>query len=405
MSVLTTPAPPDAVYARPRLYPLQEAALFTDARYALIEASSKSGKTVGAMAWLLEQALIHRAGEGRNFWWVSPIYAQSKIPFRRMKRQLRPSAGAFRANESELTITLPNETVLWFKGGDQPDALYGEDVYAAVVDEASRVKEESWHALRSTLTATRGPVRLIGNVKGRRNWFYALARRAEAGEPDMHYARITAYDAVGAGVLSQSEVEDARRVLPEAVYRELYLAEPSDDAGNPFGLDAIRRAVAPLAQGPPAAFGVDLAKSVDWSVVIGLDGAGAVCAFDRFQAPWDETTARVLRAIGPTPALVDSTGVGDPILERLQRSGANAEGYPFTAPSKQRLMEGLAAAIQQGEVHFPTGPITAELDAFEYEYTRTGVRYSAPEGLHDDCVMSLALAVRHRTMAGVTRFF
>jgi len=29
---------------------------------------------------------------------------------------------------------------------------------------------------------------------------------------------------------------------------------------------------------------------------------------------------------------------------------------------------------------------------FEFEYTRTGVRYTAPQGLHDDAVMSLALA-------------
>ncbi len=31
-------------------------------------------------------------------------------------------------------------------------------------------------------------------------------------------------------------------------------------------------------------------------------------------------------------------------------------------------------------------------ESFEYEATRTGVRYTAPEGLHDDCVVALALA-------------
>lgn len=37
---------------------------------------------------------------------------------------------------------------------------------------------------------------------------------------------------------------------------------------------------------------------------------------------------------------------------------------------------------------------------FEYDYTRGGVRYSAPHGVHDDCVMALALAVQHH--AGVS---
>jgi hypothetical protein len=381
-------------YHRPPLYPQQEAALFTDARYALVEATTKSGKTVGAMAWFLEQALVHRGGPGHNFWWVAPIFAQAKIPYRRMKRGL--PRDAYAANDTELTLTLPNGSVLWFKGGDHADSLYGEDVYAAVLDEASRVREDSWHAVRSTLTHTRGPVRLIGNVKGRRNWFYQLARRAEAGEPGMAYARITAHEAVAAGVLDAAEVEDARRTLPEAVFRELYLAEPSDDQGNPFGVDAIRRRVAPLSAAPPVAFGVDLAKSLDWTAVVGLDAQGGACHVDRFQAPWDETTARVLRVLGRIPALVDATGVGDPIVERLQRAGARVEGFLFSSPSKQSLMEGLAVAIQQGEVTYPDGPLVAELEAFEYEYTRTGVRYRVAAGLHDDTVMALALAVRCR---------
>jgi phage FluMu gp28-like protein len=273
-------------------------------------------------------------------------------------------------------------------------------VYAAVIDEATRVREEAWHAVRSTLTATRGPIRIIGNVKGRRNWAYQLARRAESGEPDMHYAKITAYDAVAAGVLDAAEIADAKRTLPEAVFRELYLAEPSDDGGNPFGLAAIAAQVAPLSGEEPAVWGVDLAKSVDWTVCIALDAAGAVCRFERWQGPWQATIPRIVALVGDTPALVDSTGVGDPVLEELQAVGRiNFRGYKFTAPSKQQLMEGLAVAIQQQEIHYPDGAIVSELEAFEYAYTRTGTRYSGPEGMHDDCVMALALAVAGRGLS------
>jgi hypothetical protein len=66
--------------------------------------------------------------------------------------------------------------------------------------------------------------------------------------------------------------------------------------------------------------------------------------------------------------------------------------FKFTATSKQQLMEGLAVAIQQRKITFPEGPIKDELEQFEFEYTRSGVKYSAPAGLHDDCVCSLALA-------------
>ena len=351
------------------------------------------------MAWLLEQAAVY-GKPGQNFWWVAPILAQARIPFRRMKRGL--PQGMYSVNETELTLTLANDAVIWFKGGDHPDSLYGEDVYAAVIDEATRVKEESWHAVRSTLTATRGPIRLIGNVKGRRNWAYNLARKAEAGELDWHYAKITAYDAIQAGILAEDEVEDARRQLPDSVFRELYLAEPSDDGGNPFGIDAISAQLAPLhLDCPPDVWGIDLAKSTDWTVFIGLCSHGAVCRFERFQKPWQETIHAICQLPSARRAFLDSTGVGDPVLEAVQRAGWPCEGFKFSQTSKQQIMEGLAVAIQQHQVTYPDGPIRAELDSFEYVYSRTGVHYSAPEGLHDDCVCALALAVNARRGAEV----
>lgn len=378
-------------YTRPPLYKLQEEALFCPERFSVTEAGTKSGKTVGCLCWLLEQALAGKPGQ--NFWWVATVFSTSDIAYRRMQAGL--PRDLFKANESRKTLTLPNNTTIWFKSGEKPDNLYGEDVYACVIDEASRIREEAWHAVRSTLTATRGPVRIIGNVKGRKNWAYRLARKAEAGEPDWHYSRITAHDAVAAGVLAEDEIAGAKSMLPESVFRELYLAEASDDQGNPFGIDHIRGCLVPLGDSQPIVFGWDLARSVDWTVGIGLDSNGRVCRFSRWQSPWEETHRRILDETGETPALVDCTGIGDAPFERLQRSAPNFTGYVFSSSSKQKLMEALAVAIQRREVQFPEGPITAELESFEYEYTRTGVRYTGPQGMHDDCVCSLALAVTH----------
>ena len=264
------------------------------------------------------------------------------------------------------------------------------------MDEASRCKEESWHALRSTLTATQGPVNIIGNVKGRKNWFYHLSRLAQKDGPavGMHYSHITVLDAIAAGVIPPDEVEDARRVLPENVFRELYMAEPADDTGNPFGYDHIVACTGDLAETPPTAFGIDLAKKNDWFVVVGLDANGRVCAFQRWQGvPWDVSVRRVHDIVGEdVPALVDSTGLGDPVLEQLQVGHGNFEGYHFSQVAKQKLMEGLVLSVQSHELTFPLGPITAELQSFEYEYTRIGVRYQAAIGMHDDCVMALGLA-------------
>ena len=404
--VATAPplAPRRAILHLPTLYPKQAAFVRDPARYTVCFATTKAGKSVGMLTWLLGRAW-ELGRPGRDFHWIAPSYPVAKIMFLRLGRWLRradPDAEQWSAHEGELFLRLGNGSRIYFKGGDRPDLLYGPDSWGVVIDEGSRLREEAWHAARSLVTKTEAPIKIVGNMRGRRGWMYQLWLRGRAGEPGVSAHHITALDAVAAGVLSQQEIDDARRTLPDAVFRELYLAEPSDDQGNPFGIDAIRRCVAPLAAGPPVSFGVDLAKSLDWSVVVGLDARGAVCVFDRFQAPWDETTSRVLRALGRTPALVDATGVGDPIVERLQRAGARVEGFLFSSPSKQGLMEGLAVAIQQGEVTYPDGPLVAELETFEYQYTRTGVRYGVAEGLHDDGVMAIALAVRCRAQRRTT---
>ncbi|GAB4036714.1 hypothetical protein GCM10028809_49810 [Spirosoma gilvum] len=413
-------------------------------RYTVVEGATKVGKTAPLIIWLLEQALKGKAGH--NFWWVAPIRSQAKIAFDRMKAQIGVK-NFFTDNKSELTLTLPTGSVIHFKSADNPDSLYGEDVYACVFDEASRAKESAWFAIRSTLTSTKGKCKFIANVRGR-GWYYKLAQKAKnGGDPEYAYRKVTCWDAVMTGGLDPEEVtrnrskifagaddpDDVKRAqavydkllayayaplspkdvknrlslaevlqaksdVPAHVFRELYEAEPSDDGGNPFGVKNLDRAKrSGLAAGPIKSLGVDLASTTDFTVEIGLNNDRAVCLFNRYQLDWELTTTN-LSKLPDVPTGVDSTGVGKPILERMQKGRKHTEGFVFTGSSKQRLIEALATAFQMGEITFPEGgPLEDELYSFEYTHTRTGVRYSAPEGLHDDCVMALALAYdQHR---------
>lgn len=379
---------PEVIEAEaPELYAKQYDAIFAPARYKIVEASTKAGKTTAALIWQLDQACQH-IGE---HWWVAPVYTQADIAYTRAKAML-PAAFVRKAVDSKRLIILTNGSRWWFKTGEKPDNLYGDDVLSAVLDEASRLREASWHAVRSTLTATRAPAVAIGNVRGRSNWFYKLARRAEAGAPNHAYARLTAYDAVEAGVLDAAEIEDARAALPPAVFAELYEAAASDDGSNPFGPEHIDAVTRPLAHGPVVAWGVDLAKSVDFTACFGVNALGQCCHYEAWQhLPWKETRARII-ALDPAPMLLDSTGVGDPILEDVQEARPGVEGYHFNATSRQQLLEGLRAAIHERTITVPE-EVAAQLHACEWAWTRTqGVRYQVFEGMHDDGMMSAGLA-------------
>lgn len=376
----------------PDMYPRQREALMHPARYVFIEGSTKSGKTAGCMTWQMAQVLSRRPGV---HWWVAPIYSQAKIAFKRILKDYDGTGIFARVDNSGLSIDFVNGATWSFKSADNDDALYGEELQSAVIDEASRCKEGTWAAVRSTTTTTQAPIRAIGNVRGRKNWHYVQCRKAEAGEPGYHYAKLTAQDAVDGGILDPSELEQAQRDLSHEVYRELYFCEPSEEAYNPFGYAAIDACTADgLSRHPPVVYGLDLARKADWTVLVGLDQYGHVSRFWRHQGgTWNELVDAIVGQVGDVPVHVDATGVGDVVVEQLRMRGVNVRPFVFTASSKQDLMQSLRIALAESRIKYPDGPIRSELECFEYSMGAGGrVSYSAPSGMHDDCVCALALA-------------
>lgn len=394
-------------YTRPWLAPYQIKLIDDPERFTLCEAATKCGKTQSHIVWLFEKALGLKK-VGAEVWWVAPVYQQAKIAFTRMRNtfESKQNINFFKVNESDLTLTLPHGVVIRFKSAQNPDNLYGEDVYAAVFDEFTRAKEAAWWALRSTLTATNGQCKMIGNARGKKNWGYLQGVKAKNGEPGYSYHKITIYDALEAGIpgITQEEINQARIDLPEHVFDELYMAEPSEDASNPFGISEIRACIKPLSTLPPVAFGVDLGKYVDWTVIVGLDKNGDVCYFERFRADWAETRRKIIKVVGRTPCFVDSTGVGDPVVEDMMKSCVNMVGFKYTSTTKQQLMESLRSSITDRKISILAGPMQDEMEGFEFEYDEGRVKFSAPSGAHADCVNSLALANDCRMKNPVRKF-
>jgi phage terminase large subunit-like protein len=154
-----------------------------------------------------------------------------------MSRKVANKAG-YQVNNSKLSITTPLKTVITFKTADNPDSLYGEDVYAFVFDEFSRAKEEAWHALRTTITYTNARGKFIGNVVGK-NWASKMAQKAKKGMANFEYFKVTAYDGVAAGILKQSQIDEAREELPSRIFKMLYEAEISEVEGALWQWDLI----------------------------------------------------------------------------------------------------------------------------------------------------------------------
>ena len=146
--------------------------------------------------------------------------------------------------------------------------------------------------------------------------------------------------------------------------------------------------------------GVDLAKTQDFTVLTVINAqTGQVVEIERFNnISWviqKERIKALAEKYNNARIVLDATGLGDPIFDDLYREGLNVIPFKFTHQSKVKLIEHLAIMIENRKIYIlPNDTLINELSVFEYKESRSGViTYSAPEGYHDDCVISLALAV------------
>lgn len=343
---------------------------------------------------LIAQAIsLKEAGECANrVAYITPTYQLAKIFFDEILKQLPKEI--YNCNRSDLLIEFITGGSIRFFTGERLDAMRGLKFHLVIVDEASYISdlEEGWNnSIRPTLTDFKGKAIFLSTPRGR-NFFYSLF--IKSNESDWESFKFTTYHNPH---IDSTEIDAAKMQLPHSVFEQEYMANPMENAANPFGSQHIIKCTKELSTRVTTYYGIDLAKSVDWTVIIGMDINGDTTSVQRFQKDWLQTKQTIIQTIPKnTPIVIDSTGVGDAIVEDLQKHFNQMTGFKYTATSKQQLMEGLASSIHKAEIGYPMGVVKDELEIFEYKFTSTGVRYSAPAGFHDDCVNALALCNKCR---------
>lgn len=369
------------------------------ARFRVLACGRRWGKSLCAAMEGLAASLI----PGSRGWVVAPTYELAEKVFRELftvfsvNKQFRDLVESKSISRQNMHIRLVYGSEIHGKSADNPDSLLGEGLDWLVVDEAARVKEEVWkHYLRPTLTDRQGWALFISTPAGR-NWFYEMFIMGQDREQREYES--WRFPSEANPYLSKLEIEQARRTLPDRAFRQEYLAEFISDAGGVFR--NVRGCIQGSFEDPQSqksyTMGVDLAKYQDFTVICVLDDSGHLVYFDRFaKVDWNLQKQRILLAAKKYNArvIVDSTGVGDPIYEDLVRMGLNVQGYTITGASKKALIDNLVLRIEQRQITFPEIPeLINELEIYEYELTRAGnLRFNAPSGYHDDCVIALALA-------------
>jgi hypothetical protein len=288
-----------------------------------------------------------------------------------------------------------------FLSADNPESILGLGFKGIVVDEAARIPADVWnYTIRPTLAQTMGWGTLISTPNGR-GWFYDLHTRGK--DPDETDYASFHFPSNSNPYFPEAEWEEARRTLPEDVFRQEYLAEFLEDSAGVFHNVDDCLLLAPPVRQDEVVIGCDLAKHTDHTVLIAMDRKTGHCLdMERFnQLDWPIQKERIISFYRKYNGLLvlDATGIGDPVYDDLRHVIPRIQPVKLTNISKSQLIQRLIVAIEQRQIAWPTGwaVLTDELKRYEYKITANGnITYNAPGGYHDDCVIALALANSER---------
>ena len=365
-------------------------------KYHIIACGRQIGKTMMSMNLMLYWAINN--GPCRLMW-VSPVYSQANKVMKEMMAAIGGSGVVKSANLSANEITLKNGSTIIFRSAERYDNIRGETISYCVIDEAAFIKDDAWaEAIKPTLLVKGKACILISTPKSK-NYFYNLYQLGMSDDhPEYKSYKGTSYETP---FISKEEIEEAKKTIPSSVFRQEYLAEFIDGGGEVFtNLEEHSFLQYSKGQGPYF-MGVDWAVHGDHTVATVIDKNGMIVEIYRNnQVEWSQLTKDIANIAKKWNAsvLCETNGIGDPAFERLKELWANTHPFTTTNKSKQRIVEELILDLNESNVSIPHkslfGQLWQEMEVFTYEYnprSRT-IRYSHPNGMNDDCVISLCLA-------------
>ena len=372
--------------------------LNSSTKHHIISVGRQFGKSLMGINLLLNWAINDK---GCKILWVSPVYSQTNKVQKEIDNAIRHTSIIESCNYSESYIKLRTGSEIYFRSAERYDNIRGFTFDYAILDEAAFMRSETWfEAVRPTL-AVRGKKCLFLSTPKGRNWFYDIYELGNSID-NKNYAsyRGTSLDTP---YIEEEEIMDAQKTLPPNIFKQEYMAEFIDDGGEVFSnIDKNTYRWGDKQKYTGQLYcGIDIGRINDFTVATIMDSEGKVIDIYRNnKLQWAELTRDLLAFIRNYNAvtLIEVNSIGDVVFEGLKREYSRISPFVTSNKTKQEVIEGLILDFNDNNILIPDKqsfqPLYDELGYFTFEYnpkTRS-IKYGHPTGLHDDTVISLALA-------------
>lgn len=196
-------------------------------RFKLVTAGRRWGKT-----FLSIREIAYQAREpNKLIWYVTSSYRAAKmIVWKELKNRLLDLRWVLKINESELSVSLKNGSLICLKGAENAQQLRGVSLSYVVIDEAAQVHPDVWtEVIRPALADQMGGALFITTPLGRGNWIYDLYGQARQ-MPELWDA--FQFTTAEGGFVTQAEIEAAKTDMSERQFRQEFLATWEDAASR-----------------------------------------------------------------------------------------------------------------------------------------------------------------------------
>ena len=352
---------------------------------------------------------------------VAPTLRQSMI----MSDRIHDFLSSLPKEKRSGLVERLQRTTIRFRNGSRiialpnsPQLLRGYTASQVITDESGFFKDDKlvfYNVLYPMLATTDGTLIASSTPWSKDSVFYRICQAAEFSKHT-----ITCVDVVRSGLIKQNCIDEMRSQLPSERFQREFMSEFVEDIDAWLTQSLIVSCIDSQLvfydfHGSPQGefyLGVDFGKEKDFSVVVVIERQGSILRVvhvHRF--PLHTEYASVIGYIKSLQdrwreirsVYCDITGVGNYIVEDMVHSGIQGvTGITFTVNSKEEMATILREKMRNGEVKIPYIPtrkledidLTAELNVEKFELMKTGhLRFSHPEGGHDDVFWSTSLAV------------
>lgn len=364
--------------------------------YIVVSAGRRFGKSDLAINAMVKYALeypnstiiyLNPKGDQRSTIWNEFSNKFESAPF--IDKLNRSTSDAFFTNKSKILFRLASFPAV--------EAIRGKKADFIICDEMAMYRAEVWETILQPVLATISrPKALFLSTPRGRGQFYKMFNMCHS------HSNWASYHAPSSDnpLVSKQFLEDVKIQIPEKIFKQEYLAEFIDDAGALFENITANAASPSIFQRTTKLWaGIDVGFTNDFTVLTIINEHSECIYQDRFnQCTMQDAADRLAKILKefkyPFTYIENNNYQG--LTEMLRdRKVANIEPFFTDQHNKKAMIENLINLFQQNQIKIPDNQETiAEFESFEYTYNpkTRNISYSAPEGLHDDIVMSNALA-------------